>query len=483
MDGHGNAMLVTNSIYEACKCYELFTRTHFKDKCAIVTSYKPSPADIKGEESGEGMTEKLRQYEIYRQMLADWFKEPPDKAMHRVEEFETKVKEKFIKEPGQMKLLIVVDKLLTGFDAPSATYLYIDKQMRDHGLFQAICRVNRLDGDDKEYGYIIDYKDLFRSLEKAVADYTSEAFDGYDTGDVKGLLANRLDKAKEDLDDALEKVRALCEPVEPPKDTVSYMHYFCAKESGNADQLKANEPKRLALYKSVASLLRAYAAIANEMIEAGYTKADAEAIKNEVQYFESVRNEIKQGSGDFIDLKSYEPAMRHLIDSYIQAEDSRQISTLEDMTLIQLIVERGEGAIDSLPKGISKNHEAAAEVIENNVRRLIINEKPVNPKYYDLMSALLDALIEKRREGAMAYEEYLKEIVELTKRIKTPSCNAGYPVSLSTMGRRALYDNLDKNEVLALQVDREVLLNKEHGWIGHHIKEKKVRNALRKVLE
>lgn len=142
MDGHGNAMLVTNSIYEACKCYELFTRTHFKGKCAIVTSYKPSPADIKGEESGEGMTEKLRQYEIYRQMLADWFKEPPDKAMHRVEEFETKVKEKFIKEPGQMKLLIVVDKLLTGFDAPSATYLYIDKQMRDHGLFQAICRVN-----------------------------------------------------------------------------------------------------------------------------------------------------------------------------------------------------------------------------------------------------------------------------------------------------------------------------------------------------
>ena len=145
MDGHGNALLVTNSIYEACKCFELFDKTHFKGKCAIVTSYKPSPADIKGEESGEGMTEKLRQYEIYRKMLADWFHEPEDKAMHRVDEFETQVKEKFIKEPAQMKLLIVVDKLLTGFDAPSATYLYIDKQMQDHGLFQAICRVNRLD--------------------------------------------------------------------------------------------------------------------------------------------------------------------------------------------------------------------------------------------------------------------------------------------------------------------------------------------------
>jgi type I restriction enzyme R subunit len=181
MDGRGNAMLVGSSIYQACKFYELFTQAGFKGKCAIVTSYEPYAGDISKEDSGQGATELLRQYDIYRQMLADHFNEPADVAVMKIEQFEKDVKERFIKHPGQMRLLIVVDKLLTGFDAPSATYLYIDKSMRDHGLFQAICRVNRLDGEDKDYGYIVDYRDLFKSLEHALTDYTSGALDGYET--------------------------------------------------------------------------------------------------------------------------------------------------------------------------------------------------------------------------------------------------------------------------------------------------------------
>ena len=164
--GHGNALLVSGSIYSACRLFEMFQHTDLARRCAIIISYRPLPANIKGEETGEGLTEKLRRYEIYRKMLAAHFDEPADTAMYKVDKFEKEVKKRFVEEPGQMKLLIVVDKLLTGFDAPPATYLYIDKQMQDHGLFQAICRVNRLDGEDKEYGYIIDYKDLFRSLEQ-----------------------------------------------------------------------------------------------------------------------------------------------------------------------------------------------------------------------------------------------------------------------------------------------------------------------------
>src|SRR5664280_3493561 len=229
-DGRGNAMLVSSSIYQACKFYEMFSQAGFKGKCAIVTSYAPQPGDIAKEDAGHGATEALRQFDIYRQMLADHFSEPADTAMTKIELFEQQVKERFINHPGQMRLLIVVDKLLTGFDAPSATYLYIDKQMRDHGLFQAICRVNRLDGDDKDYGYIVDYRDLFNSLESAITDYTSGALDGYEKNDIEGLLSDRIDKAREDLDEALEKIRAICESVAPPKSTRQHQQFFCADE-------------------------------------------------------------------------------------------------------------------------------------------------------------------------------------------------------------------------------------------------------------
>jgi type I restriction enzyme R subunit len=481
--GHGNALLVSASIFDACKFYELFSKTDLAGKCAVVTSYKPTAASIKGEESGEGLTEQLRKYDIYQKMLADWFNEPPEKAVNRIDEFEKAVKKKFIEEPGQMKLLIVVDKLLTGFDAPPATVLYIDKQMQDHGLFQAICRVNRLDGDDKEYGYIVDYKDLFKSLEGAVNDYTSGAFDAYDKKDVAGLLENRLGKAKERLEEALETVRALCENVERPKDQPAYLRYFSSKDAGDAAQLKENEPKRLSLYKLTSALVRAYADIANEMDAAGYKDSETAKIKTEVTFYENLRNEVKIHSGDAIDLKQYEPAMRHLIDTYIRAEHSVKVSEFDDLSLIQLIVERGEDALKALPDGIRKNHEAAAEAIENNVRKLIIDESPINPKYYEKMSELLDALILQRKQGAIDYKEYLAKIVALTKKAKNGPGGADYPATLNTPAKRALYDNLGKDAALAMAIHDAVQANRMDDWRGNPVKVKKVKYAIKGALK
>jgi type I restriction enzyme, R subunit len=481
-DGRGNAMLVSSSIYQACKFYEMFSQAGFKGKCAIVTSYAPQPGDIAKEDAGHGATEALRQFDIYRQMLADHFSEQADAAMTKIELFEQQVKERFINHPGQMRLLIVVDKLLTGFDAPSATYLYIDKQMRDHGLFQAICRVNRLDGDDKDYGYIVDYRDLFNSLESAITDYTSGAFDGYEKKDIEGLLGDRLTDAREDLDEALERIRGLCEAVAVPKGTLQYQQYFCAMETGNADQLKANEPRRVELYKSVAAVVRAYANLANEMGAAGYSDVEAAAIKAEIAHYAAVRDEVKLGAGENIDFKAYEAGMRHLLDTYISAKPSEVVSDFKDAGLIQLIVDLGAGALDKLPEGIKKDSEAVAETIANNVRKVIIDERALNPKYFDRMSELLDAILDERRRGALDYKAYLAKLLEHATKLGKGESDTKYPDWANNGARRALVDFFYPALQVAVEIDTTIRLVKPDSWVGNPMKERRVRRALKAAL-
>ena len=203
----GNAILVASSIYEACKYFTLFQKTPFKGKCAVVTSYNPQAKDVTLEETGANTeTDKQFIYNTYTELLKDVDAKP---GMTKTETYEERAKALFIKEPANMKLLVVVDKLLTGFDAPPCTYLYIDKSMQDHGLFQAICRTNRLDGEDKDFGYIVDYKDLFKKVENAIAVYTSELDHSAGGADPEVLLQDRLKKGKERLDQALEALALL----------------------------------------------------------------------------------------------------------------------------------------------------------------------------------------------------------------------------------------------------------------------------------
>jgi type I restriction enzyme R subunit len=116
------------------------------------------------------------------------------------------------------------------------------------------------------------------------------------------------------------------------------------------------------------------------------------------------------------------------------------------------------------------------------VRRLIIDEHPINPKYYERMSALLDALIEQRRQEAIAYEEYLRRIVELTKQATNPAASGSYPKTMNTPGKRALYDNLGRDEARALAVDRAVRTVRQDDWRDNVFKTKKVRNAIREQV-
>jgi type I restriction enzyme R subunit len=388
----------------------------------------------------------------------------------------------FVNEPGRMKLLIVVDKLLTGFDAPSATYLYIDKSMQNHGLFQAICRVNRLDDDSKEYGYIIDYKDLFNSIEDAFNDYTGDAFDGYAKEDVEGLLKSRIEMANKKLQETLEEIRALCEPVEKPHGTAQYMDYFCKADLSDDAGVKVDQEKRTKLYKLTRSLIRTYVEMASDMPSLGFDSDAAAAIKKEVGHYEKVYEEIQVASGDYIDMKMYESGMRHLIDSYIRAEDSQVISSFDDLSLVQLLVKEGQSAIDSLPAGIKNNRELIAEVIRSNVRRLIVDRQSVNPAYYDKMSNILNGLIEQSKSDVEDYEEYLQKLIELAKMVENPQSGTSYPTAITTAAQAALYDNLGSDEDLALKVDNAIITSKQDDWKNSRIKTKIVRNAIKKVL-
>lgn len=478
-DGRGNALLVARSIYEACRYYEIFQNLGLK-KCGIITSFEPNENTIKIEETGNGETEKKEQFEIYQKMLHDYgFKD--------TESFEKFAKRKFKEEPANMQLLIVVDKLLTGFDAIHCTYLYIDKQMQDHGLFQAICRTNRLGKEEendpyyKDFGYIIDYKSLFNFLNKSIIDYTSDAFDAFDSEDVKGLLTDRLVKAKERLEDAIEALHQLCMDVPMPKQQEQYFHYFCGDPS-NKDDLKKTEEKRLALYKLVVSLIRAYNNIAPEIIEAGYIQTEADRIKEKVNYYSELRNSIKLHSGDYIDLKKHEPDMRQMLDMYLTADPSRVLSNLGEATLLQLIVENGiDVATDKLPDNIKSNKGSMSETIENNMRKTIIQEMPVNPAYYSKMSVILLELIRLRKEGAISYEELLKKYEELARNIH-PNTKKIYPIKIDTKAKQSLFDNLYENEELAVALDEKIILTKDDDFRGTHIKRRKVEIAIRQTL-
>ncbi|MDP3929184.1 MAG: HsdR family type I site-specific deoxyribonuclease [Bacteroidota bacterium] len=477
-NGKGNAILVASSIYEACRYYDLFQTNELKGKVGLITSYQPITQHITTEETGaDTETEKQELYNIYMKMLDG----------KTTEQYEDWAKEKFIKEPAKMKVLIVRDKLLTGFDAPSCTYLYIDKNMQDHGLFQAICRVNRLDSADKQFGYIVDYKDLFKKLVNedgtgAIQVYTSELdYDEFKKEDCDILLKSRLEKGKERLDQTIEEMEYLLEPVPMPKDDLAYIRYFCGDPEREGD-LKATELRRTALYKCVVAVIRSYANVKADLDDI-YTTKEITRIEEQVTAYLNLREIVRRASNEVIDLKAYEADMRHLIDTYIQADDSVVISQFAEMPLLWIIQNAGiDAAIESMPNGIRSNKQAVAETIENNVRSNIIRDHLIDPAYFEEMSFLLNALIVKRRNKAIEFNEYLRQMALLANKVDRKD-RIDLPPTIKTAAQTALYNNLGKNEQLALEIDEAVKRTKMDGFRGDEVKERIMKKELFAILK
>lgn len=474
----GNAILVADSIYQACRYWDAFQKTALKGHCAVITSFEAKADDINMASSGENESEDEYKYRIYKEMT-DGHKS--------VSAFEAYAKKEFIDHPKNMRLLIVVDKLLTGFDAPSACVLYIDKHMENHNLFQAICRVNRVDGDDKEYGYIVDYQNLFECISGAIGDYTSDgaALSGYDKEDIEGYIKEKNKACRKDLEEAREQVEALLALVQP-QTREGFFRYFVyddnAPEEEMDKQLDDNAEKRSKLYKYVRRYLNCYANLANSLEDMGYSEAERKEYAECAKKYDALKREIELRSNDHIDMRRYEPDMRQVLDLYVKAEDSEVIAKLDDTSFLDIVAAQNEEQLNDLPDELKDEYgRASAETVEANLREVIRKDSPFNPAYYGKLSIILQELIDKRKKEMLDYEEYMKELIELVKKARGKSANS-YPESIKTPGMRALYDNLGQNEYLAIRAHEVIKENALVGFRDNRLKQRKLIKALAKLL-
>lgn len=474
----GNAILVASNIYDACRYYQLCQETMLKGKSALVTSYNPQTKDITLEETGANTeTEKQFIYNTYTSLLKNITAKP---GKSKTETYEDDVKAKFIKEPANMRLLIVVDKLLTGFDAPPCSVLYIDKHMQDHGLFQAICRTNRLDDETKKFGTIVDYKDLFPKVQGAMAVYASELDHEAPGEPPEILIQDRIAQGKQRLEDARESLIRLCEPVEP-KNELQYIRYFCGNSEIESD-LEETQPRREALYRATADLARAIANVADEMPAAGYAPEEVTKIYKERDYYLDIRDMVRLAAKEILDVKPYEADMRFLLDTQIDADAPKRVFSFEDTGLLDLIDRLGpEEAVQRFLRAKRLSSDVVAEIIENNIRKTIIQQKFSDPAYYEKMSELLKEVIDARKARALEYQEYLKNIASLAKQAKAGRLEES-PASLDTPAKRALYNSLGNDEELALRLHDALRTRVHDDWRSSEPKQRHLKGIIEEVI-
>ena len=338
-------------------------------------------------------------------------------------------------------------------------------------------------------------------MQEAIAVYSSDELDIDEGGDAENNvhLKNWLEEGRKKLEAAREALRYLCEPVALPREVEQFLRYFCG-DAADANALNETEALRVAFYKAVAVFVRAFAGVAQELTEAGYADAEAATIQREVEFYGEIRSAIKKHSGEELDIKPYEADMRHLLNTYVQADPAAVLGQLGELSLTELIVKTG--IYDAIARklnekgNLSKN--AIAEGIINNVRKTIIREQLTDPRFYEQMSHLLDDLIQQSRADAAAYEEFLRQAEALVRKLAAKQSDGEVPAALH--GKRQatiIYNNLpqilaagnaagpdEEGRIrLALEIDRVMSEQAPAGWKGDQAREAKVLNALFPLLD
>lgn len=473
-----NAMLIAGSIFQAYRYYKFFSSSDLKGRCAVVTSYDPTDSDIANNSADNNKTTEAK-------FKYDWAKKSFEEAgVKNADEYEKWAKELFVKRPAQMKLLIVVNKLLTGFDAPCATILYIDNEIKDHMLFQAVCRVNRL-GEDikddkgdiivkthKEFGRIVDFKNLFNSIENVVTKFNDgSGFEGLDDVDIDGLLDSAVNKCKEKLlavTEAYEGLKTIWES-KSLNDLEALSEYYIKEYDGE----EPAQARRNIMYSITGSMVTAY----NNMSDY-FSKTDLTA--EQINHFASlsreagtVQRKVKQKSGDDFDPKTLDPDMRQLLDQHIRTEDAETfIPSSADFSFLDLINDNTdvEEATEKAIHEAGGNANGAAEAIEGKARRVNTDWNSGDAEEYKLFSDKLQALLEELKARNATAKEKIEALIEHIKAIKHGN---DAPSDLANRRSKALWNNRatwhapeDKDETIRIikTIDEFIYKNAGRNW-------------------
>lgn len=398
------AMLATSSKYEAIKYHKLF-----EEEEEIKTAFVISAPD-----SREGHSEVDEENKQFIQ--EEWTKLM--KQYGDEEKYLDKIKDEFI-HGDEIELLIVVDKLLTGFDAPRAAVLYVDKLLKDHNLLQAIARVNRL-YEGKDFGFIIDYRGLLGDLDKALSDYSGLA--EFDEEDISGAVI--------DIKEEIAKVKMyhtnleeLFAPVENKNDQESYEVYL------------GDEEKRKLFYEYLSHYARALKlALSSDKIDIVFSENEIVEYKKKMKFYSELRKSVRIRYFEKVDFGMYEKQMQKLLDTFISADEVNQLTKLVNIF--------DEDFEKELERVVGDN--ARADAILSASTATIREKMDSNPAYYEKLSRRIAEIIDEYKEKRLTEEEKLKEAKDIRALLLSESedKNEHYPDGISTSQTRAIYDNV-----------------------------------------
>ncbi len=473
-----NAMLIAGSIFQAYRYYEFFSTSNLKGRCAVVTSYDPMDSDIANNSADNNKTTEAK----YKY---DWAKKSfAEAGVKNADEYEAWAKGLFVKRPAQMKLLIVVNKLLTGFDAPCATILYIDNEIKDHTLFQAVCRVNRL-GEDikdekgnvlvkthKEFGRIVDFKNLFNNIEDVVTKFNDGCgFEGLDDVDIEGLLDSAVNKCKEKLlaaAEAYEGLKAIWES-KNLNDMETLAEYYVTELDGE----EPAQTRRNMMYSITGSMVTAYNNMSDYFSKTDFTAEQINHFASLSREAGTIQRKVKQKSGDDFDPKTLDPDMRQLLDQHIRAKEAETfIPSTADFSFLDLI-DDGTDTEEAVNKAIQQaggNANGAAEVIEGKARRVNTDWNSGDAEEYRLFSDRLQALLDELKARHATAREKVKALIEHIKAVKHGN---DAPTELTSKRCKAMWNNRtawhapeDKDETIGIikQIDEFIYVNAGRNW-------------------